>query len=55
MKNKRSDYEVKDLIKFMRLSPEKKLRFLEKLNRFLQKATPLKNKKIWEKLKEAGW
>jgi hypothetical protein len=40
---------------FMKLSAEKKLRRLEKLNAFYQGDMPEKSKAVWEKLKKLGF
>ncbi len=40
---------------FMALSAEEKLRHLEELNHFLQKAMPPQSKVIWDKLKQKGF
>jgi hypothetical protein len=52
MKPKRK-FEVDEdqLRKYMLLTPKEKLDYLEELTKFLNAATPEKNKKIWEKLK----
>jgi len=55
MNKQNPEYKKDDLIKFIKLSPKKKLEYLEKLNKFLHIATPKKNKKIWEILKSNGW
>ena len=44
-----------DLKRYIDLSPEKKLEYLEKMNQFLSAAVPLKNKKISKKLREEGF
>lgn len=55
MKNKVDEYKKEDLLRYLRLSPEEKLKNLEKLNKFFQLVVPEKNKKIWQKLKNNGW
>lgn len=40
---------------FMTLSAEEKLKYLNDLNSFLQRAMPEKNKEIWESLKKQGF
>lgn len=54
---KGSNNEInEDYIKWcLSLTPEKRLENLEKLNAFLDKAMPEENKKIAQKLREAGF
>lgn len=44
-----------DLKRYIDLTPEKKLEYLEKMNQFLNEAMPLKNKEIAKKLREEGF
>ena len=46
-------YDLEDIRRSMALSAEEKLDYLEQLNIF-SGDTPLKSKKIWEKLKNTG-
>jgi hypothetical protein len=50
-----SEFDEDQLRRNIRLSPKEKLERLEKLNDFLRKITPAKNKEVWEKLKKQGW
>jgi hypothetical protein len=49
------EFDREDLLTYMRLPAAKKLEYLEKLNKLLYLATPKRNKKIWDKLKQNGW
>ena len=44
-----------DLKRYIALSVEKKMEYLEEMNRFLNEAMPLENKKIAKKLREEGF
>ena len=48
------EYDLDDIRRCLKLSPEERLNRLEQLNIFAQAITPLKAKKIWEKLKSTG-
>ena len=48
-------FDIKDLKRYMSLSVEKKLNYLEEINRFLMEAMPAESKKAWEELKRQGW
>lgn len=50
-----SDIDLEDLQYFMSLSVEKKLEFLEQLQKFLSETMPQENKDIWERLKQEGF
>ena len=52
---KKNDHNIDQLKTYMQLPVEKKMEYLEQLNKFLDLATPLKNKKIWKRLKTMGW
>ena len=47
--------DIEDLKRYMSLSVEEKLIYLEEMNRFLTEAMPAKSKKAWEALKRQGW
>ncbi|MBW1800541.1 MAG: hypothetical protein JRJ85_07395 [Deltaproteobacteria bacterium] len=49
------EYSVEDLKRYMALSPEEKLNYLEEINLFFQESMPDKSKKVWEELKKQGW
>ena len=56
-KNEQNDdeyFDVKDLKRYMSLSVEEKLNYLEEINNFLVEVMPMKSKKAWEELKKAG-
>ena len=55
-KNKNKDEYIndEDLKRYIDLSPEKKLEYLEKMNQFLNAAVSPENKKIAKKLREEG-
>ncbi len=44
-----------DLKRYINLSPEKKLEYLDEMNQFLNEAMPTENKKIAKKLREEGF
>ena len=48
-------FDVEDLKRYMSLSAEEKLVYLEEINSFLMEAMPDKSKKAWEELKKNGW
>ena len=48
-------FDIEDLKRYMSLSVEKKLNYLEEINRFLMEAMPAESKKAWEELKRQGW
>ena len=53
---KADDYfDVEDLKRYISLSAEEKLVYLEEINNFLMEAMPDKSKKAWEELKKNGW
>ena len=55
-KDRVDDYfNIEDLKRYMALSVEKKLVYLQEINRFLLEAMPHGSKKAWEELKKAGW
>ncbi len=47
--------DVEDLKRYMSLSVEEKLNYLEEMNSFLKEAMPVENKRAWEELKKMGW
>ena len=48
-------FDVEDLIRYMSLSAEEKLTYLEEANKFFMEAMPDESKKAWEELKKIGW
>lgn len=48
-------FDVEDLRKYMSLSVEEKLIYLQEINSFLTEAMPSESKKAWEELKKSGW
>jgi hypothetical protein len=48
-------FDVEDLKRYMALSAEQKLTYLEEANKFFHEAMPPESKKAWEKLKKSGW
>ena len=48
-------FDIEDLKRYMSLSVEEKLNYLEEINRFLIEAMPAESKKAWEELKRQGW
>ncbi|MBI3308686.1 MAG: hypothetical protein HYZ79_04870 [Candidatus Melainabacteria bacterium] len=56
-KNKIKDEYIndEDLKRYIDLSPEKKLEYLEEMNLFLNAAMPPENKRIAKKLREEGF
>ncbi|MBI3591795.1 MAG: hypothetical protein HY094_10510 [Candidatus Melainabacteria bacterium] len=56
-KNKIKDEYIndEDLKRYIDLSPEKKLEYLNEMNQFLNAAMPPENKKIAQKLREEGF
>ena len=56
-KNKIQDEYIndEDLKRYIDLSPEKKLEYLEEMNLFLNEAMPPENKRIAKKLREEGF
>lgn len=56
-KNKIKDEYIndEDLKRYIDLSPEKKLEYLEEMNKFLNAAMPPENKEIAKKLREEGF
>ena len=55
--NKQDDvyFDIEDLKRYMSLSVEEKLNYLEEINSFLAEVMPIKSKKAWEELKKIGW
>lgn len=49
------EFDVEDLKYYMKLTPEQKLNYLEKLVRFLDEITPREAKENWQKLKALGY
>lgn len=47
--------DVEDLKKYMALSVEKKLIYLQEVNSFFMEAMTPQSKKAWEELKRNGW
>ncbi|MBW2609922.1 MAG: hypothetical protein JRC68_06225 [Deltaproteobacteria bacterium] len=48
-------FDVEDLKRYMSLSVEEKLVYLQEINSFLMEAMPDGSKKAWEELKKNGW
>ena len=48
-------YDAEDIKKYMSLSVEEKLTYLEEAHIFFSEAVPVESKKAWEKLKKKGW
>ena len=48
-------FDVEDLKRYMALSVEKKLIYLQEANSFFMEAMPAESKKAWEELKKNGW
>jgi hypothetical protein len=48
-------FDVEDLKKYMSLSVEKKLIYLQEMSNFFREIMPPENKKAWEELKKNGW
>ena len=48
-------FDVEDLKRYMSLSVEEKLVYLQEINSFLMEAMPDESKKAWEELKKNGW
>ncbi len=48
-------FDVEDLKRYMSLSVEEKLVYLEEINSLLMEAMPTESKKAWEELKKMGW
>ncbi|MFC1866908.1 hypothetical protein ACFL0H_02060 [Thermodesulfobacteriota bacterium] len=48
-------FDIEDLRRYMSLSVEEKLVYLQEINSFLMEAMPAENKKVWEELKKSGW
>lgn len=49
------EFDLDDLRIYMKMSPREKLDYLEKMNLFLNKITPVSAKKIQQKLKGLGF
>ena len=47
--------DIEDLKRYMSLSVEEKLIYLERMNSFMREAMPPESKKAWEELKKIGW
>ena len=48
-------FDVEDLKRYMSLSVEEKLIYLQEMNDFFREVMPLESKKAWEELKKNGW
>lgn len=48
-------FDVEDLRRYMSLSVEEKLIYLQEINSFFIDAMPSESKKAWEELKKSGW
>jgi hypothetical protein len=51
----KEDFDIEDIKRYMGLSVEKKLNYLEEINDFFKEAMPKESKDAWEILKQAGW
>ena len=49
------DFDIEDIKRYMGLSVEKKLNYLEEINNFFMEAMPQESKNAWERLKQTGW
>jgi hypothetical protein len=49
------DFDIEDIKRYMGLSVEKKLKYLEEMNNFFMEAMPQESKNAWERLKQTGW
>ena len=48
-------FDVEDLKRYMSLSVEEKLIYLQEINSFLMETMSSESKKAWEELKKSGW
>jgi len=48
-------FDIEDLKKYISLSVEEKLIYLQEVSRFFAEAVPNESKKAWEILKKNGW
>ena len=48
-------FDVEDLKKYMSLSVEEKLIYLQEMSNFFREVMPSESKKAWEELKKNGW
>jgi|WetSurMetagenome_2_1015567.scaffolds.fasta_scaffold65116_4 hypothetical protein len=48
-------FNVEDLKRYMALSAEQKLIYLEEANKFFHEVMSPESKKAWKELKESGW
>jgi hypothetical protein len=59
MKNNKDDNEeyfnVEDLKRYMALTVEQRLTYLEEANKFFHETMSPENKNAWEELKKSGW
>jgi len=53
-KSDKPEYDIEDMKRYMALPVHKKFEYLEKMIIFLDKITPAKSKKVWNKLKSTG-
>ena len=49
------EYDIDSILAYQKLSVSKKLEYLDEMNDFFSKLTPVKYKKAWLKLKEEGF
>ncbi|MBN1850328.1 MAG: hypothetical protein JW932_17290 [Deltaproteobacteria bacterium] len=47
--------DIEDLKRYISLSTEKKLIYLQEANRFFSEAVPPETKEAWEILRKEGW
>ncbi|MBI5186022.1 MAG: hypothetical protein HZA01_09900 [Nitrospinae bacterium] len=55
MKKKDELVNLEDIKAYMRMPAKDKLCWLEDMEKFLRKITPVENREIWEKLKTKGF
>jgi len=55
MIKKRISHTTEKLKHYMRLSPKKKLQYLQQINLFLAKAMPVSSKRAWKILQKNNW
>ena len=49
------NFDVEDLKRYMSLSVEEKLNYLQEINSFFMETMSSESKKAWEELKKKGW
>jgi|WetSurMetagenome_2_1015567.scaffolds.fasta_scaffold1772633_1 hypothetical protein len=53
--NTNEDFDIEDIKRYINISVEKKLNYLEEINDFFNETIPQKNKDTWKMLKQEGW